>query len=311
MNRANKGYDVVDTDADQVYKGAGIENEKTNRAVMSTAGEILTYGNEIAFTYFHSDSGGHTANIEDVWGQKDLPYLVGVPEVVAYKSPVSTWNARIPASKIQSVVKKITGTDIGTITEVQVSDVDVGGRAINMTFIGKKGSKTLKASQFRINLDPRTIKSTMFTPSGGAFNIDNQLTPSGIAGTKNAKKSNSPSDSNLTFKEEQEFAKMTAEGVFTTTEMIDMLTNPNKQKNYYQTGVTRNSASNSKQERPKMNKYGYSIEKSGDNFVFYGRGWGHGVGMSQWGAMAMAEQGWTAEKILTHYYPGTAVRKFK
>ena len=56
MNRSEKGYDVVDTDSDQVYKGAGVETAKTNRAVSSTAGEILTYGKEIAYTYFHSDS---------------------------------------------------------------------------------------------------------------------------------------------------------------------------------------------------------------------------------------------------------------
>ena len=47
LNRAKKGYDVVDTDADQVYKGAEVETEKTNRAVMSTASEILTYGKRL------------------------------------------------------------------------------------------------------------------------------------------------------------------------------------------------------------------------------------------------------------------------
>ena len=65
MNRADKGYDVVDTDADQVYKGAGVETARTNQAVMGTAGEVLTYGKDLAYTYFHSDSGGHTANIAD------------------------------------------------------------------------------------------------------------------------------------------------------------------------------------------------------------------------------------------------------
>jgi stage II sporulation protein D len=38
---------------------------------------------------------------------------------------------------------------------------------------------------------------------------------------------------------------------------------------------------------------------------FAGRGYGHGVGMSQWGAKGMAEQGYAAEKILQYYYPGT------
>ena len=37
-----------------------------------------------------------------------------------------------------------------------------------------------------------------------------------------------------------------------------------------------------------------------------GEGWGHGVGMSQWGAFAMAEMGATAEEILAHYYGGIA-----
>jgi stage II sporulation protein D len=41
-----------------------------------------------------------------------------------------------------------------------------------------------------------------------------------------------------------------------------------------------------------------------------GRGFGHGVGMSQWGALAMAQQGDSYERILQHYYRGTALRPF-
>ena len=313
MSRSDRGYDVVDTDADQVYKGQGVETAKTNQAVQSTAGEIVTYGKEIADTYFHSDSGGHTANIKDVWGQA-VPYLTGVPEVVNFKSPTATWNARISAAKIQSTVTKITGTDIGTIREIQVSEVDEGGRAVTMNFIGSRGSKTLRASQFRTAVDPRTLKSTMFTPSGGAFNVSNTTTPNGLV-SRNAKSQQTASDG-LTFEERQGIARMTAEGVFTTTELIDMLTNPAKQKNYYQTGVSRsgiktNAKTNTQPQVKPKNKYGYTIEKSGNDFVFYGRGWGHGVGLCQWGAMAMAEQGWSAEKILEHYYPGTTIRRYK
>ncbi|MBR2209072.1 MAG: SpoIID/LytB domain-containing protein [Synergistaceae bacterium] len=313
LNRADKGYDVVDTDADQVYKGAGVETAKTNKAVSSTAGAVLTYGNELAQTYFHSDSGGHTANIKDVWG-RDIPYLTGVPEVVNYKSPVAVWNARFSSEKIRSVVKKVTGADIGTIKEIQVSDVDEGGRAINMTFIGTNGTRTMKAAQFRLNLDPKTLKSTMFTPSCGAFNAKkNDSTGGGLVGVHKT----SNTKSNLTFEEEQGIAQMSANGVFTTTELIDMLTNPDKKKNYYKIGLDRSARQKVKiptqkqASTPKLNKYGYSIEKVGNEFVFYGRGWGHGVGMCQWGAMAMAEQGWTAEKILMHYYPGTVIKRFK
>src|SRR5215213_5764581 len=39
-------------------------------------------------------------------------------------------------------------------------------------------------------------------------------------------------------------------------------------------------------------------------FVISGRGWGHGVGMSQYGAFGYANDGWTYDQILTHYYTG-------
>src|SRR4051812_33413539 len=39
--------------------------------------------------------------------------------------------------------------------------------------------------------------------------------------------------------------------------------------------------------------------------VVSGHGWGHGVGMSQWGAYGFAQHGWRYDRILAHYYPGT------
>ena len=46
---------------------------------------------------------------------------------------------------------------------------------------------------------------------------------------------------------------------------------------------------------------------AGSAFTFYGSGFGHGIGMSQWGAYGLALQGWNHEQILTHYYSGTTV----
>ena len=42
-------------------------------------------------------------------------------------------------------------------------------------------------------------------------------------------------------------------------------------------------------------------------YTFQGKGWGHGVGMSQAGARGMAETGFNYKEILTHYFPGTKV----
>jgi len=51
------------------------------------------------------------------------------------------------------------------------------------------------------------------------------------------------------------------------------------------------------------------ISKKGDRYIFYGRGYGHGVGMSQWGAQGMAARGYDFREILAHYYPGTKLRR--
>jgi len=42
-------------------------------------------------------------------------------------------------------------------------------------------------------------------------------------------------------------------------------------------------------------------------FVISGRGWGHGVGMAQWGAQGFAQQGYSYDEILAHYYRGTTL----
>ena len=53
----------------------------------------------------------------------------------------------------------------------------------------------------------------------------------------------------------------------------------------------------------------FAVQYQSGNFSFTTRGYGHGVGLSQWGAKAMAEQGADHAAILAHYYPGTELRK--
>ena len=42
-------------------------------------------------------------------------------------------------------------------------------------------------------------------------------------------------------------------------------------------------------------------------FTLTGHGWGHGIGMSQYGALGYAEHGWGYKQILEHYFTGTHV----
>jgi peptidoglycan hydrolase-like amidase len=82
----------------QVYGGYGYtasdgswrgEQATTNAAIDATDNEVVKYGSSVITTYFSSQSGGHTANVEDVWVPADgdlaakaaqYPYLRGVPD---------------------------------------------------------------------------------------------------------------------------------------------------------------------------------------------------------------------------------------
>jgi stage II sporulation protein D len=50
-------------------------------------------------------------------------------------------------------------------------------------------------------------------------------------------------------------------------------------------------------------------DEKGPVLTFYGRGWGHGVGLCQNGAFGQALAGRTYREILSHYYPGTTVEQ--
>lgn len=59
----------------------------------------------------------------------------------------------------------------------------------------------------------------------------------------------------------------------------------------------------------RINSGDFTTKREGDKLIFNGRGFGHGVGMSQFGAEGMARKGKTAEEILRHYYPGAEITR--
>ncbi|MBU4311284.1 MAG: SpoIID/LytB domain-containing protein [Candidatus Omnitrophica bacterium] len=55
----------------------------------------------------------------------------------------------------------------------------------------------------------------------------------------------------------------------------------------------------------------FEVEIRGRYITFYGKGWGHGIGMCQWGAYGMSRQRWSAEEILDYYYPGAQITRME
>lgn len=59
----------------------------------------------------------------------------------------------------------------------------------------------------------------------------------------------------------------------------------------------------------KLRSTDFDIVKSGDSYIISTRGYGHGVGMSQYGANEMAKRGYSYQEILKHYYQNTNLTK--
>ena len=53
----------------------------------------------------------------------------------------------------------------------------------------------------------------------------------------------------------------------------------------------------------------FEVHWDGDHLTLDGSGWGHGVGLCQIGAAVMAAKGYTFDRILLHYYPGSTLER--
>ncbi len=72
------GFDLVDTQMDQVYNGIQAETETSNKAVLETLGIIMTYDKKPITAMYSSSAGGQTRSALESWGN-EIPYLQSVP----------------------------------------------------------------------------------------------------------------------------------------------------------------------------------------------------------------------------------------
>jgi stage II sporulation protein D len=151
---ANTGklFDVVSTTADQVYGGANAEAETSDKAVLLTRDMILAYENDIVHAYYHSTCGVMTANIEDVWGGQEYPYLRSINDVdkkgKAYcaGSNSFTWTETWTESQFASIIKRYSADGKleppfkGGLRKIEVRDRYNCGRVRTLVLTSSSGS---------------------------------------------------------------------------------------------------------------------------------------------------------------------------
>jgi stage II sporulation protein D len=113
---------------------------------------------------FHSSSGGHTENSEDIW-QRPTPYLRGVADY-DQEAPVFRWSETFSA---QQLGQRIAG--IGRLQSVATERVTPRGRIGSIRLQGTQGSRTLTGTELRQALG---LRSTLisFNIAGDTIRVD-------------------------------------------------------------------------------------------------------------------------------------------
>ena len=211
INNKEMDYDLTNTAFSQVYGGAAGEKRKTNKAVIETYGEVLTYKGKIFPAYFHACCGGHTQDAGRLW-KNDLPVLKGRTCGYCRNTPHYPWKRKVSLWKIRGHLND-NGYKLGKILSIKAVDYDASGRIKNLKVCHSGGEAVVSAYRFRIMVSPTLIKSSKF-----------------------------------------------------------------------------------------------KIKTKSDYAYFEGKGWGHGVGMCQWGALGMAMKRHKKEDILRFYYPSSEIK---
>lgn len=290
-------YDMEDNQNSQVYGGYGSEKEKSTQAVNETKGLMIYYDNRLISAFYHSTSGGKTENSENIW-VASIPYLKAVDDPYSNVSPYTEWQKVATKGYILSKVKEI-NANISEVYNVEITKMSENNRVLECIISTDVEDIILKKEKVRAVLGYDFLPSSWFTISSdcGVYLIsENSFKYNGDT--------NSSGDDLIINEDDID----NSEEVNTNSN-----SNPDNQSvsltNKYFISSSGTSMQNSSQLNA-ISSSGVSIiaTTTPTEFYFNGRGWGHGVGMSQYGAKQMAEEGFTYDQILKHYYTGVEIK---
>lgn len=286
-NYKHLGFNVTNTTLSQVYGGFTSEHPRTNQAVDETIDEALYYGNDFVECFYNAHSGGYTELASNVWS-KDLPYLQSFLDPYGSGAPNDYWKTVLGKSEIESRLLKA-GHEIGALQKIELLNRTQAGRILEIAFVGTQKTAVFTRQNLRTILPSTELKSTLFQlePYGEAEKTVSHGQPQ--VDTAPEKPFNPMLKPTPTLSPQGMYMEKVSENVYGFSE--------NGTAIYVEVGPSQ-----------KLGAASYDVSQLGD-IVFYGRGYGHGVGMSQWGARKMADAGMTYKEILNFYYKNTELRK--
>ncbi len=281
------GAHMTDTTASQVYLGYE-ENKTAESAVYATAGMCAVAEGKIAQTYFYSTSCGFGAGSEEVWSKdgsfsgKGKPYLQAQPhgDFAAPKTEeewLAFWQdwEKEGYDKDSPWYRWKVYFGCGQLTEILGKTLQTVAETNPALIVVEKGSLSDTGKLTNICVERRG--------SGGvAMELKLIFEKAEVTVKTEYAIRRVLSPTRLTIGEPI-YLQRKSGGTLTGNQMLP--------SGFFAVKEMRNA------------------EGVLTGVALYGGGYGHGVGMSQYGAKALAEQGKTAAEIIAHYFPGTTVER--
>ena len=296
-------FDVCNTTDCQAYYGAGTNSssyqatERTDQAVDETAGEYAWYDGQVIEAFYSSSHGGASESVYNVWGTslERYPYLCGVEDPyeadMASKNSYSSWTVSYTSSELAQRLENYGYDASSGIESLTLTYSDLGNVIQVRANYRDGGSDTIRPSSMRSVFG---ISSIRFTVNGQAASSGSGTTSSSGGGlTANGSTS------------------LDSQGTYTVISGSGSLSQAGLDGLYAISGsgsITPAEDAASGGGSGTDTPTGTQVTVSSSSYTFQGSGNGHQLGLSQYGAWAMAERGFTYDEIIEFYYPGTYVR---
>ena len=307
------GFNVCATSNCQVYRGVARVNATVREAVTSTAGLVTTYNGKLAAMYYCSSTGDCTADVEKVWGSK-IEWLSGVqtPWEDYQNHSNAFWTAEVSPTELREYLNANGYTTLkGEIKSITINETagDASTYVCGVTVTDSYGTsvKITRCDKVRAAFS-KYVNSANFVVGKGS--VDYTVYTETVPPTSGSATSNGI------------FSVLTSKG----TQSVDMRSSAkvltgSGQKTYTPGGSVAvqtaggkvnvsTDGSGSGSTSSNIVTKTLKAEKSG-NFVFVGKGWGHGVGISQWGLYDLAKMGVDWLDMINAYCPGVSVGDYK